>query len=1094
VCPRLVLRLVCAVAIWLVGVAPALAQLQGARIVGNIQDPQHAGIPGATVTVTNVATNVAKTVTTDLDGGYVVTPLEPGTYKVTAAISGFQTTVREGVELTVGQAARVELTLALSTLTTEVLVTTQAALLNTESATLSQVISNQQIVDLPLNGRSFHELARLTPGVALLPPSGNSQLVRPEIVNGNIMGGVSGRQTRFLLDGVDITEEHQGGTWIQTSVDALQEFSVQQNAYSAEFHGAGGTFNVVTKSGSNRVRGSAFEFLRNDMFDAKNFFAQTKEKLQRNQFGGTLGGPVVIPRLHNGRDRTFFFASYEGQRRKSGTVDVAIVPSAAQRQGNFLGLAPIYDPQTTVGNTRSVFSGNVIPQNRISPASAFFLRYIPLPNGPNNTWVSSPIVEFRQDQVTLRVDHQLSNRHRLFVRFSRHSNHEDRPATFPALGATELWGPAYNLAGALTSNFGSSIVHELRISRMYGEYRSTAYFQGQGAELLAQAGVKGLEQAQDPAISSLPAFSFSGYAGFSGNAGDGRPKWQNRGEYEITDNLTWIKGAHIMKFGGRVYRRNILFTDARDHNGTYGFTGVMTQNPASSTGTGDGFADFLLGYPANSTRSNPATWWGGYGTYWHVFFQDDFKVTNNLTLNLGMRYEYTPWLTGYRGQAAAFDPTRAKSIIVSSKNTDIDLSVQRLADVGYALFSDLIQTSSQAGLPINITRNDNRQIAPRLGFAWRPFGPDTVVRGGYGIFYEAEGTDGRLNFNFIPFRVSETLTATTNVVPTRTLADYWLSVPVGSSLGSVTWIPLPLEAQPGRDQRWNLGVQHQLWNATALDVDYVGTTGDHQTAAENINLPPAGQGNIQARRPYPRFGNISMQTQAQSSDYHALQVKLQQRSLRGLWYLVSYTYSKATRRVPAPEIGGNYTYERQPQPWDIPHIFAASTGYELPFGKGRQLLANAGSIANGIVGGWQLQAIVGYRSGLPYTPTTSRDVANIGVGGQRPNRVGSGELDNPTIDAWFDKTAFVVPANFTFGDSGPGILRSDHQWNLDLSLFKRFDLRSGRTLEFRAEAFNVPNSVYFNAPNTNIDTTAGGRVTSTSNQARQIQFGLKYVF
>jgi len=1093
VCPRLV-ALGCVFAISLAGAAPAHAQLQGARIVGTIQDPQHAGVPGATVTVTNVATNVAKTVTTDAEGNYVVTPLDPGSYKVSAALSGFQTTVREGVELTVGQAARVELTLGLSTLTTEVLVTTQTPLLNTESATLSQVISNQQIVDLPLNGRSFHELARLTPGVALLAPSGNSQLVRPEIVNGNIMGGVSGRQTRFLLDGVDITEEHQGGTWIQTSVDALQEFSVQQNAYSAEFHGAGGTFNIVTKSGSNRVRGSAFAFARNDAFDAKNFFAQTKEKLERSQFGGTFGGPVVIPRLINGRDRTFFFASYEGQRRKSGAVDVAIVPSAAQRQGDFRGLAPIYDPLTTSGTTRGRFTDNIIPQQRIAPAAAFFLRYLPLPNGPNNTWVSNPIVEFRQDQVTLRADHQLNTRHRVFVRFSRHSNHEDRPSTFPALGATELWGPAYNLAGALTSNFGSSIVHELRISRMYGEYRSTAYVQGQGADLLAQAGVRGLEQAQDPAIASLPAFSFSGYAGFSGNAGDGRPKWQNRGEYEITDSLTWIKGRHILKSGGRIYRRNILFTDARDHNGTYGFTGVMTQNPASAAGTGDGFADFLLGYPASSTRSNPATWWGGYGTYWHAFFQDDFKVTNTLTLNLGLRYEYTPWLTGYRGQAAAFDPTREKSIIVSSKTGDIDLSAQRLADVGYALFSDLIQTSSQAGLPINITKNDNRQIAPRLGFAWRPFGPDTVVRGGYGIFYEAEGTDGRLNFNFIPFRVSETLTAASNVVPTRTLADYWLGVPVGSSLGSVTWIPLPLEAQPGRDQRWNFGVQHQLFKATALEVDYVGTTGDHQTAAENINLPPAGAGSVQARRPYPRFGNISIQTQAQSSDYHALQMKLQQRPLGGLWYLISYTYSKATRRVPAPEIGGNYTYERQPQPWDIPHLLAASAGYALPFGKGRRFLTTAGSIADGIIGGWQMQGIVGYRSGLPFTPTISRDVANIGVGGQRPNRVGSGELDNPTIDAWFDKTAFVAPASFTYGDSGPGILRSDHQWNLDLSLFKRFDLRSGRTVEFRAEAFNVPNAVYFAGPNTNIDTTAGGRVTSTSNQARQIQFGLKYTF
>jgi hypothetical protein len=1094
VCLRLVARFASILTVVFVGVAPALAQLQGARIVGTIHDPQNAGIPGATVTVTNTATNVARTVTTDLEGNFVVTPLDPGTYKVTAAISGFQTTVREGVELTVGQAARVELTLALSTLTTEVLVTTQKPLLNTESATLSQVISNEQIVDLPLNGRSFHELARLTPGVALLPPAGNSQLVRPEIVNGNIMGGVSGRQTRFLLDGVDITEEHQGGTWIQTSVDALQEFSVQQNAYSAEFHGAGGTFNVVTKSGTNRVRGSAFEFLRNDAFDAKNFFAQTKEKLERNQFGGTFGGPVVVPGVHDGRGKTFFFASYEGQRRSSGVVDVAVVPSAAQRAGNFQGLAPIFDPVTTSGTTRARFADNIIPSARIVPAAAFFLRYIPLPNGPNSTWVSSPVVQFRQDQVTLRVDRQLNERHKLFVRFSRHSNHEDRPSAFPELGATELWGPAFNLAGSLTSNFGSSLVHELRISRMYGEYRSTAYFQGQGADLLASAGVRGLEQAQDPTIASLPAFSFSGYAGFSGNAGDGRPKWQNRGEYEITDNVTWIKGRHIVKFGGRIYRRKILFTDARDHNGTYGFTGVMTQNPAASAGTGDAFADFLLGYPANSTRSNPATWWGGYGTYWHGFFQDDLKVANNLTLNLGIRYEYTPWLTGYQGQAAAFDPSREKPIIVSSESNTIDLSVQRLADVGYALFSDLIQTSSQAGVPLNITKNDMRQIAPRLGFAWRPLGESTVVRGGYGIFYEAEGTDGRLNFNFIPFRISETVTAPVNAVPTRTLADFWLGAPVGTSVGAVTWIPLPLEAKPGRDQRWNLGIQRQLLSHTAVEIDYVGTTGDHQTAAENINLPPAGPGSVQARRPYPRFGNISVQTQAQSSDYHALQLKVQQRPSKGLWYLVSYTYSNATRRVPAPEIGGNFTYEHQPQPWDIRHILAASYGYVLPFGKGQKWLADAGPIAHGIVGGWQLQTIINYRSGLPFTPTTSRDVANIGVGGQRPNRVGSGELANPTIDAWFDKNAFVVPANFTYGDSGPGILRTDHQWNVDASLFKRFDIRNGQTLEFRAEIFNVPNSVYFNAPNTNIDTTAGGRVTSTSNAARQIQFGLKYVF
>ena len=1052
------------------------AQLQTGRILGTIVDEQHAGVPGAPVTVTNLATNISRTVTSDGEGNYVVTPLEPGLYRISASLPGFQTTVRDRVELTVGQSARVELVLSLGALTTELVVTAKSPLLNTESATLSHVITNEQIVDLPLNGRSFHELAKLTPGAALLPATGNVQTVRPEIVNGNVIGGISGQQTRFLLDGVDITEEHQGGTWIQTSVDALQEFSVQQNAYSAEFHGAGGTFNAVTKSGSNTVHGSMFEFLRNDAFDAKNFFAAQKEHLERNQFGGTLGGPVL-------KGRTFFFVSYEGQRRDQGNVVNVIVPTENQRAGDFRGRASIYDPLTTVGNTRTAFANNTIPLGRISPQAQFFMQYIPLPNTAQGTFTANPITVFDSNQVTLRADQQISARHRLFVRFSRHHSSEDTPAAFPALGSTQLKGPAYNLAGALTSTFGSSIVHELRVSHMYGEYRSTAYFQGQGVDLLRQAGVRGLEVVQDPTIATLPAFTFSGYTGFSGNAGDGRPKWQNRSEYEVTDNVTWIKGPHILKLGGRMYRRNILFTDARTHNGSFGFTGVMTQNPASAAGTGDAFADFLLGFPANSGRSNPATWWGGYGTYAHGFVQDDVKVSNSLTLNLGMRYEFTPWLTGYRNQAAAFDPTRAKSIIVSSESDTIDLSVQRLADVGYALFGDLIQTSSQAGLPLNITHNDTRQIAPRAGFAWRPFGDRTVVRGGYGTFYEAEGTSGRLNFNFLPFSLSESVTAAVNAVPTRTLADFYQGVPFGTAVGTVGWSPLPLEAKMGRDQRWNIGFQQELSSRTALEVNYVGTRGSHQQQAENINIPPAGPGSVQARRPFPRFGNMSIHSQAMSSRYHALQAKLQKRVSDGYWYLVSYTRSTSLRTVPAPEIGGNYTYEEGPAPSDTPHLFAFSAGYALPFARSHALF-----------GGWQVQTIINFRSGLPFTPTISRDVANNGVGGQRPNRIGSGTLTTPTIDQWFDKVAFVVPDPFTFGNSGSGILRADHQWNVDASLFKRLAVRPGRNIELRAEAFNLLNSVYFAAPNTVIDTAAGGRVTSTSNQARQIQFGVKYIF
>ena len=837
-----------------------------------------------------------------------------------------------------------------------------------------------------------------------------------------------------------------------------------------------------------------FEFLRNDAFDARSFFAQQKEKLERNQFGGTLGGPVTIPHMYDGRSKTFFFASYEGQRRHQGNTTVSIVPTAAQRSGDFSGLAPIYDPTTTTGTTRTQFPNNVIPQDRLSPQALFFNKYLPLPNAAGGAYVASPVTAFDSNQMTLRFDQEMTSSHRLFVRFSRHHSTEETPSIFPTLGSTRLQGPAWNLAGALTSNIGSSLVHEVRLSRIYGEYRSTAYFQGQGVDLLRQAGVRGLEAVQDPAIATLPAFTFSGYTGFSGNAGDGRPKWQNRGEYELTDNLTWIKGKHILKFGGRIYRRNILFTDARSHNGVFNYTGVMTQNPASAAGTGDSFADWMLGYPANATRSNPATWWGGYGTYWHGFVQDDLKASNSLTVNLGLRYEYTPWLTGYRNQAAAFEPTLAKPIIVSSETNQIDLSAQRLADVGYALFGDLIQTSSQAGVPINITKNDMRQIAPRVGFAWRPLGDRTVFRGGFGVFYEAEGTSGRLNFNFLPFSLSETVTAAVNAVPTRTLGDFFLGVPFGAAVGTIGWTPLPLKAKMGSDQRWNFGVEQELFNRTALELDYVGTKGSNQQQSEPINLPPAGPGSVQTRRPYPRFGNVNIQSQALSNNYHALQAKLQKRVSNGFWYLVSYTYSKSLRTLPAPEVGGNYTYEQGPAAFDIPHLFAFSFGYQLPFGNGKRFLSKAGALADALVGGWQMQSIVNYRSGLPYTPTISRDVANIGVAGQRPNRIGSGTLANPTLDSWFDKSAFVVPDSFTYGNSGSGILRADHQWNVDASFFKRFSGNAGSTFELRVEAFNLLNSVYFAAPNTLIDTASGGRVTSTSNQPRQVQLGLKYLF
>jgi hypothetical protein len=430
---------------------------------------------------------------------------------------------------------------------------------------------------------------------------------------------------------------------------------------------------------------------------------------------------------------------------------------------------------------------------------------------------------------------------------------------------------------------------------------------------------------------------------------------------------------------------------------------------------------------------------------------------------------------------------------VASESDKIDLDAQPLSKVGYDLYKDLIQTSSQAGLPITLTEQSKTNFAPRIGLAWRPFGDKTVIRGGYGIFYESEGTSGRLNFNFLPFSVAETVNADRGVLPTRTTANFFLGAPFGSAVTNASWVPVPTHVRYPYDQHWNFGVQQQITGKILLEANYVGNKGSFLPDTNNINFPAAGAGSIQTRRPYPRFGTIAYNTQDASSTYHSLQVKGEKRLSSGFWTLVAYTWSKSLTRQATPAVGGNYAWEKALTGFDVPHNFDISFGYELPFGKGKKFLAGGG-IADKIIGGWQMQSITGFRSGTPYSPTISRDSANIGVGGQRPNRIGSGNLASPTLDLYFDKAAFVLPASFTYGNSGGNILRRDYVGSFDASLFKVFQLTERSRLQFRWEIFNVPNTAYFSAPNTNIDVAAGGRVTSTSNSPRQMQLALKLNF
>lgn len=1042
------------------------AQIQSGRIVGTVTDPNGGVVANAKVEITNTGTNEAQMVTTNGAGDYTLTPVNPGVYRVVITVPGFARAEITSLEVIVGQSARADVALRIGEASTTVEVAGVAPLLNTESGTLGTEVTNQQIVDLPLNGRSYYELARLTPGATLLPGTGNLLRIRANYESGTSISGVRGNQTSFYLDGVDTTDHHQGGTLIQTSIDALQEFSIQQSEYTAEFRNAGGVLNGSTRSGTNQFHGVLFEFLRNDKLDARSFFALQRDVLKRNQFGGSIGGPLSLPKLYSGRDRTFFFVNYEAMRQRAGQVFNSLVPTAAQKAGDFSapGLNTIYDPATG-----QPFTDNKIPASQISPQAQFFAKYIPDPNAGNRA-VFGPSAALDQDQFTIRIDQTIRSNQRAFVRWSFINYQENDPNAFPALGYASLNTRGQNIVGALISTIRPSLINEARFSYLPNSIDLGAFFQG--TDFYAQAGVPGFEvTGHRPGVAgSFPDFSWSGYASLSGSTFDQRPKTQDLKVTEFNDSLTWIKGRHITKFGVQFRHWVPLFTDSGVYEGQWAFNGSKTQNAAKPAGTGDAFADFVLGIPFSVGRNFAADTFGGYANYWHFYVQDDFKVNPRLTLNVGLRYEYSPWLNGYKGQVGTFLPNAAKPIAVQAVNLD----AQFAAPVANSLFGNLIQTCSQAGIASNCTSTDKTQWGPRFGFAWRPFGEKTVLRGGYGIFYEVESSGNRVNHNMVPYQLNETVFND----GLRTMANFFTGRPIGGATTAPSLAGGYPSMPMGYDQHWSFGVQRELPFQVALEADYVANRGVNLYEGNPINDPAPGAGAIQARRPYPLFGGITYNGQDNSTIYHSLQVKLEKRTSKGLWLLTSYTKSKSISVANTPAAGGDYAYERGLTSFDIPQNLTASVGYELPY-------------HHGVLGGWQLQGIVVLRSGRPFTPTISRDVANTGIGGQRPIRTGSGTLDNPTLAAWFDKTAFAAPANFTYGNSGVNILREDRFKNLDLSLFKQFRITEKARVQFRAEAFNLTNTPSFAAPGTNFDTASGGVVTSTVSTPRNVQFAIK---
>ncbi|HEY3835209.1 MAG TPA: TonB-dependent receptor [Bryobacteraceae bacterium] len=1063
------------------------AQTTTATISGVVRDAQGGGIPSATVTAVQTETGQSRQTTSGPAGDYTIPNLPVGAYRVTAAAAGFKTTLIPSIELQVNQAARIDLNLEVGGIAEQVTVTEQAPLLETESTSVGQVVDTQSIEGIALNGRQFWQLVSLTPGASYTPGGDRTRTgggsIRSSAVNVQI-NGTGFIYNGWLLDGTDITEYEQGGTNVQPNVDALMEFKVLSANMPAEYGHTPNFVSATMKSGTNEFHGTAFEFLRNDKVDARNYFAPTKNALRRNQYGGTVGGPIK-------KNKVFFFADMERTDQREAQVFNDTLPTAAMRSGNFVGQKTITDPLTG-----SPFPGNVIPANRISPQATFFLNYMPSQTqGVFNAPQSLTVMK-----GDIKVDAQVSEKDHLMWRYSIQDNLEEDPNQYPALGIQNLHSRAQNATFTWTRVFSPKWLNELR----YGYYRDYFLFGAvlPGTDYDKEAGITGYEQTD--LSPSFPLINLSGYTGFSGSGSNNLPKSNRIRTFTYADAVSYNFGKHQMKFGAQLYHQTHTFFNGQTEEGSFSFT---TQY------TGNAFGDYLLGYPASVFRAYPLALYGNNGNEWALFLQDTYRVTSNLTLDVGLRYAHNPFFNGTQGQTSAIDYSNGKIIVPMVNGKLIDGVVQPEVPLLLPLFSDRLEGTDKLGLPQSIRKTGAGQWLPRLGLAWRP-NNRIVVRSAYGLFDVFLDTNITLQWAKVPpFETTQTINNTTPA-PTFNWQNPFQGQPLvganpnpgqpcsfGLILNSCSqpnvYAGLP-QMQQTYMQQWNQAVQVQLMENLSLDVAYVGNKTTHEwLISVPDNVPAPGPGTIQTRRPYPQWGQFYLGESNGNATYNALQMKVDKRFANGVQMLLSFTHSKCLdegSNQSGPLTVNFLKANHAVCDYDSPNNLTISSVYQLPFGNGRKFMASSGRLVNGVLGGWEIAGVFTHRTGLPFTPTISSDQANTGIGSQRPNIVGDPSVANPSVAQWFNPAAFALPAKYTYGSSGRNILRADRLVELDLTLEKNFLITEKKRIEFRAEAFNISNTPTFSAPGSSIGSSSAGVITGTLNANRVLQGALKFYF
>lgn len=1078
------------------------AQTSTATLTGTVSDPSGGVLPGVTVTVTDLERNTSRSSVTRESGGYTVPALNPGVYAVTAQLPGFKRFVRTGVVLQVNQVARIDIVLEVGEITETVEVRAAASLMETETSSRGAVIDERKIVDLPLNGRDYNQLALLSPGV--LPGTPRLQSIGFKgafNVNGNRTF-----QNVFLLDGVDnvsYSNSFRGDNMqvVQPSIEALQEFKIQTNAYSAEFgRSAGAVINAVLKSGTNEVHGSVYNFHRNDNLDASNFFAnrtgQEKPFRLRNQFGAAVGGPIV-------RDRTFWFADYEGLRDREGTVWISSVPLLPWKQGRFT--LPIRNPYDQGNLFPQVDGFYTIPENLHDPVARRILSFVPDPNtgaagAVSNNFVRVPVERRDQDQFDVKIDHHFSSNVTLFGRYSFVDFERFRPSPKPGLAEAsfnDTFGLTTNesqgLALGLTWTFNPTSVLDFRFGHARGDFTSQPpnFDSGCPEELI---GLKGAPT--DRFIcGGLPVIDLPG-----GNTNRiGRttsvPQFQTPRSYNYRATASLTRGSHFLKFGTELLFVSTEILDVSSLLGRFNFEGRFTGQNGQLQG---GLADLVLGLPSRYRQDSATVFDQGQDMYF-FFLQDDWKVSPRFTLNLGLRYEFaTPPLEADR-QTANIDLSRGE--FVQAKRSG-------------SLFEK------------TLIHPDSNNFAPRVGFAYQP-AAGWVIRGGYGIFYNhtnRQGREGLLGFN-LPFIIQSDIRVSGNgLLIHQALFRLQDGIPAGLlDIEKVNAANVSRKAQDMFQrspyvQQWNFGIQRELMKDLLLDVAYVGNKGTKLPGFRNLNQRAVVVNNNVASagpKPFPQFGDIQFLENRVASSYHSLQLRLERRFADGLSSLLSYTYGKALTGAPdhlatsgagngvdvgtfrEPQNGFDLAAEKGLAEFDRKHQFVASGIWQIPFGQGRRYGADSSPVVDALLGGWDVTVIASLYSGLGLTITQSQILNLGGERRSRPDRVANGTLPEGqrSVDRWFDTSAFVALNNQSpkaFGNSGVGILRGPGFNNFDFTLAKNFSIDEQRRIQFRTELFNAFNRTNFGVPGVNMS-GGFGEIVNAAN-ARIIQFALKFYF